>query len=381
MSTEEDKYPVESDRRRFVKGVVGAAAIAGIGSTGAAAVNTATPPTGTGGGVIDFMGIERTGGPAPRGMPIIPVEIDDDGTISGRWPEVQEVEVEGQTEFIAEEELGGLTYSSQWYQYCGKQTSPALLPQAQQNNEFLSSPQSQYEWQGELGEDEALNLDHFDDYEEWGNEIGDDGVGKPAAATWRSDGLDGGDVLEVIVIRSTAIEEAAEEDEFLEAATEEGVFAFLNVCTHFCCIPGFKVSETADNIGAGDSVFCQCHQSVYDPFSIFEQSFISFPQPDDVEEPEGGGDDEEDGDGEEEEGGEDEEGGEEEGGGDEDGGGDEEEEGGEEGDDEVGEEGGGEGADEGDEEDAAQGGDDGAEGAEGAAGGGGEDDNGGESGL
>lgn len=289
MSTEEDKYPVESDRRRFVKGVVGAAAIAGIGSSGAAAVNTATPPTGTGGGVIDFMGIERTGGPAPRGMPIIPVEIDDDGTISGRWPEVQEVEVEGQTEFIAEEELGGLTYSSQWYQYCGKQTSPALLPQAQQNNEFLSSPQSQYEWQGELGEDEALNLDHFDDYEEWGNEIGDDGVGKPAAATWRSDGLDGGDVLEVIVIRSTQMEEAAEEDEFLEAATEEGVFAFLNVCTHFCCIPGFKVSETADNLGAGNEVFCQCHQSLYDPFSIFEQSFISFPQPDDVEEPEGGG--------------------------------------------------------------------------------------------
>lgn len=340
MSTEEDKYPIESDRRRFVKGIVGAASLAAVGSTGVTAVNTATPPTGSGGGVTEFMGIEHTGGPAPRGMPLIPVEIEEDGTISGRWPELVEEEVEGQTEFLAEEELGGITYSSQWFQYCGKQTSPALLPQAQQDNTFVSSPQAQYEWQTEeLSEGDPLNLDHFEDYEEWGNEIGEDGVGKPAAATWRSDGLDGGDVLEVVVMRSALVEEAAEDDEFLAEATQEGVFAYLNVCTHFCCIPGFKVSETAQNIGAGDEVFCQCHQSLYDPFTISEQSFISFPQPDDVEEAEGGGDDDE------EEGGE--EGGEEaeEGGEDADGGEGEDEEAGEEdagGEDEEGEGDGGE---------------------------------------
>lgn len=350
MSIEEDKYPIESDRRRFVKGVVGAASLAAVGSTGVTAVNTATPPTGSGGGVTDFMGIEHTGGPAPRGMPIIPVEIEEDGTISGRWPEIVEEEVEGQTEFLAEEELGGITYSSQWFQYCGKQTSPALLPQAQQDNTFVSSPQAQYEWQTEeLEEDDPLNLDHFEDYEEWGNEIGEEGVGKPAAATWRSDGLDGGDVLEVVVMRSALVEEAAEGDEFLEAATQEGVFAYLNVCTHFCCIPGFKVSETANNLGAGDEVFCQCHQSLYDPFTISEQSFISFPQPDDVEEAEGGGDDdEEDDSGGEEEGGEEggeeaEEGGEDADGGEEDA--EEDEEAGEEdagGEDEEGEGDGGE---------------------------------------
>ena len=350
MSTEEDKYPIESDRRRFVKGVVGAASLAAVGSTGVTAVNTATPPTGSGGGVTEFMGIEHTGGPAPRGMPLIPVEIEEDGTISGRWPELVEEEVEGQTEFLAEEELGGITYSSQWFQYCGKQTSPALLPQAQQDNTFVSSPQAQYEWQTEeLSEDDPLNLDHFEDYEEWGNEIGEDGVGKPAAATWRSDGLDGGDVLEVVVMRSALVEEAAEDDEFLAEATQEGVFAYLNVCTHFCCIPGFKVSETAQNIGAGDEVFCQCHQSLYDPFTISEQSFISFPQPDDVEEAEGGGDDdEEDDSGGEEEGGEEggeeaEEGGEDADGGEEDA--EEDEEAGEEdagGEDEEGEGDGGE---------------------------------------
>ncbi|WP_369684809.1 ubiquinol-cytochrome c reductase iron-sulfur subunit [Halalkalicoccus sp. NIPERK01] len=290
MSADEDKYPVESDRRRFVKGVVGAGAIAAIGSTGAAAVNTATPPTGSGGGITPFMGIERIDGPAPRGMPIIPVEIAEDGTISGRWPQVVEEQVQGQTEYLAQEDLGGITYSSQWFQYCGKQTSPALLPQAEQDNRFLSSAQTQYQWQTEaLSEGDPLNISHFDDYEEWGNEIGTEGAGKPAAATWRSDGLDGGDVLQVIVMRSPLIEEAAQNDEFLEAATQDGVFAYLNVCTHFCCVPGFKVSETAERFQDGNVIYCQCHASVYDPFTVLEQSFLSFPQPDDVEAPEGGG--------------------------------------------------------------------------------------------
>lgn len=289
MSSNEDKYPIESDRRRFVKGVVGASAIAGIGSTGAAAVNTATPPTGSGGGITPFMGIEKTGGPAPRGMPVIPVEIDDDGTIRGRWPEVVEESVQGQTEYLAQEELGGITYSSQWFQYCGKQTSPALLPQADQDNRFLSSAEAPYEWQSDLEEGEPLNIEHFDDYKEWGNEIGSAGVGKPASATWRSDGLESANTLTVIVIRSQLVEEKAQDDEFLEAATQDGVFAYLNVCTHFCCVPGFKVSESAERFGEGNVIYCQCHASRYDPFTILEQSFLSFPQPDSVQLPEGGG--------------------------------------------------------------------------------------------
>lgn len=289
MSSNEDKYPIESDRRRFVKGVVGASAIAGIGSTGAAAVNTATPAVGSGGGITPFMGIEQIGGPAPRGMPIIPVEIDEDGTIRGRWPEVKEETVQGQTEYLAQEEIGGITYSSQWFQYCGKQTSPALLPQADQDNRFLASEQAQYEWQSELEAGAPLKLSQFEDYQEWGNGIGDAGVGKPASATWRSDGLESANTLQVTVIRSPLIEEKAQDDEFLQAATQEGVFAYLNVCTHFCCVPGYKVSETAERVSDGNTIYCQCHASVYDPFTILEQSFLSFPQPDDLQLPEGEG--------------------------------------------------------------------------------------------
>ncbi len=48
--SDSDKYPADSGRRRFVKGVVGGAALAGVGTTGAAAVNSATSSTGSGGG-------------------------------------------------------------------------------------------------------------------------------------------------------------------------------------------------------------------------------------------------------------------------------------------------------------------------------------------
>ena len=79
--TSDDKYPKVSGRRRFVKGVVGGAALAGIGTATSGTVNTMTNPSGAGGGVTEYFGIEKLFGPAPRGMPQIPVVIDDDGEI------------------------------------------------------------------------------------------------------------------------------------------------------------------------------------------------------------------------------------------------------------------------------------------------------------
>lgn len=278
--TIEDKYPTESDRRRFVKGVVGAAAIGGLGSTGVAAVNTSTPSTGAGGGLTEFMGIELVSGPAPRGMPQIPVEIEDDGRIIGVWPETQEEEIEGQTVLRAEEEIGGVTYSAEWFQYCGVQTSPALDPNEERNNEFLSAETTQYEWQQEdLEGGEPLTLEMFEDYEQWENEIGSDGLGKPALATWRSEDLSADGELSVQLIRSPLIEEAAEEDEWLAASTAEGILAYLNVCTHFCCLPGYKTNPASVRAGGEDGAYCVCHQSVYDPFTITQQRFVALPRP------------------------------------------------------------------------------------------------------
>ncbi len=275
----DDKYPAESGRRRFVKGVVGGAALAGVGATGAVTVNSLTTAAGAGGGPVEAMVIERVSGPAPHGMPQVPIEIDDNGDIMGVWPEIDTETVEGVEVEIAREELGGLEYSQEWFQYCGHESYEGLEPDFDSDNYFKSDANTSYEWQQEQkSEGDRINLSDLDDYEEWGNDIGDTGVGKPAATVWRSEDTD--NTLPVILLRSTLVEEAAADNEWLEASTDEGVIAWLNKCTHFCCVPGYKLAPDAPRYNAEDRVYCQCHQSVYDPFSISSALYIARPRPD-----------------------------------------------------------------------------------------------------
>ncbi|NHN47369.1 ubiquinol-cytochrome c reductase iron-sulfur subunit [Halostella sp. JP-L12] len=285
MPEDEDKYPVESDRRRFVKGVVGSAALAGVGTATAGAIDSATEQSGAGGGSTKAMAIENTDGPAPRGMPQIPVEVEN-GELKGVWPEVKEIEVQGQTQIIAETDNfkdTGRSYSNRWFQYCGIQSYAGLDPEADMDNFFRYSPSPppSYGWQGEeTSGGDIVQVSDFQDYESWGNDIGQGGLGKPAAATWRSQG-DDVDTIPVIVVRSPIIEEMAQDDEWLAASTDQGFMAWLNKCTHFCCVPGWKASEGAAKFNAEDDVYCQCHQSVYDPFSIVETTFTALPRPED----------------------------------------------------------------------------------------------------
>ena len=273
-----DKYPAESGRRRFVKGVVGGAALAGVGATGSATVNALTTAGGIGGGATIATTIAHTGGPAPRGLPQIPLRITDDGYIEGIWPETTTVTQDGQEIEVAQEELGGRTYSGEWFQYCGVESQENVDPSFESDNLFRAAPGS-YEWQDETYDaGDRIRADDFDDYDEWGNGLGNDGVGKPAAVTWRSEDADA--VLNAVVIRSEQIEQAAEEDEWIEASTDRGFLAYLNVCTHFCCIPGYKQLEEAARYNAEDGSYCVCHQSVYDPFTLEESLFIARPRPD-----------------------------------------------------------------------------------------------------
>ena len=282
-----DKYPSDSGRRRFVKGVVGSAALSGVGVGGAATVNLATQPAGGGGGPTEFVGIQLQGGPAPRGMPYIPIEIDDNGDIRGVWPEAEEVTEDGVTFLQAEQEVGGRTYSTEWFQYCGRQQSEGIQPDADKDNYFRSvaPDDARHDWQAEqLDGGDTLNVEHFSDYETWGNEFGRDGVGKPAKATWRSDDVAEDEIVPVTVIRSKLIEEKAQRDDevgqWYAAASSRGVIAYMNVCTHFCCVPGYKFSESAAQFDIEDGVYCQCHQSQYDPFTPEFDTFVSLPRPD-----------------------------------------------------------------------------------------------------
>lgn len=279
-----DKYPPEDGRRRFVKGVVGSATLAGISTAATAALNTTTSAGGGTGGPTEYVGIENTDGPAPRGMPIVPLTVDDEGYLKGVWPEVKERELkDGSTITVTEQEIGGVTYTGRWYQYCGVQIAQGLRPEAEQDD-FLRSKPGLYEWQADHEQDQKLHVNDFDDYEEWTNGIGSAGAGKPAQTTWRSQSEAGEEVkkLPVQVVRSPKVSGlAAESDhgEFLRAATESDFIAWLDKCTHFCCTPGFNSSQDASKFDATDAVYCQCHQSVYDPFSPVELSFNAFPRP------------------------------------------------------------------------------------------------------
>jgi Rieske Fe-S protein len=224
------------------------------------------------------MAIENTAGPAPRGMPQIPLEIDSEGYLKGIWPDVGTRTQNGIEIAVAEMDLGGMTYSSEWFQYCGVEAYQGIQPNYESDNYFRSDS-GKYEWQSNTYEaGDRLHIDDFSNYTEWGNGIGDDGLGKPATGTWRSQ--DSSDTIPIQVIRSPLIEEAAREDEWLGASTAEGFIAWLNKCTHFCCVPGYKQAADAAKFNAEDDVYCQCHQSVYDPFTVVPTLFTARPRPD-----------------------------------------------------------------------------------------------------
>jgi len=284
MPVDEDKYPTETGRRRFVKGVVGSAGLASVSAGGAAALNAATNRSGIGGGTMEYIGIENTAGPAPRGMPMIPIEITSGGEIHGVWPETQEVQQGARTVTVARQDVGGVQYSSAWYQYCGVQNYPGVQPTAEANNAILAG--SGYDWMTDVETGTPLTIDMFDDYEEWGNGIGKAGLGKPASGDWRN--TEEGRPLPVQVLRTPELPKmingegpysqlSGDVRSFLDAATAENTMAWLNKCTHFCCTPqGFKSSTYQ---GAENKSYCQCHQSIYDPFNPVRLQFVSLPRP------------------------------------------------------------------------------------------------------
>ncbi|MFW6448431.1 MAG: ubiquinol-cytochrome c reductase iron-sulfur subunit [Halobacteriota archaeon] len=277
-----DKYPDDSSRRRFVRGVVGASALAGLSTASMPIVESLTSEPGAGGGATVYRGAENIGGPAPRGLPQVPVEVDDEGFLRGIWPDIEMVEREGIEVPVATMEIAGQTYTSEWFHYCGIQSAPGLSPDADRDNYLRYSASSNYDWQNEQVEGgQRVSVVDFDDYEEWAHPIGSGGLGKGAQTNWRSQDERGGDVLPVQVIRSPIVEEMAEQDDWLGATTDQGFIAFLNKCTHFCCVPGWKTYRDSVQYDADDLIYCQCHQSVFDPFSIVTETFFAFPRPED----------------------------------------------------------------------------------------------------
>ncbi len=279
-----DKYPATSDRRRFVKGVVGSGVLAGVGTTASGVLSTTTNPTGEGGGRTEYVGIENTAGPAPRAMPMIPVAVDDRGYLKGVFPEWETREVDNEEVHVAETELAGVTYSPRWFQYCGVQAAPGLQPENDDVDEYFRyASRSQYDWQRtEVEPGEKVHVEQFADYRTWGNDVGADGIGKPAKVTWRSkDAGEGEMIAQVLRIppgRFDRMRAETAHPDWLDAASAEGFVAWLDKCTHYCCVPSFKGTTQSAQFDAADRVYCSCHQSVYDPFSPVKRSFVALPR-------------------------------------------------------------------------------------------------------
>ncbi|MFB6305012.1 MAG: ubiquinol-cytochrome c reductase iron-sulfur subunit, partial [Haloferacaceae archaeon] len=182
----------------------------------------------------------------------------------------------------------GVTYSQEWFQYCGVESYKGLQPTLETDNYFRVGSNPGYEWQSQAySEGDRLNINDFENYRNWNNGIGDAGFGKPATGTWRSQ--DAETTIPIQVIRSPVIERLVNGEgditdsarSWLRAASSQGAIAWLNKCTHFCCVPGWKQSEDANTFGNPNHVYCQCHQSMYNPFSIVQTLFTARPRPED----------------------------------------------------------------------------------------------------
>ena len=284
----DDKYPVESDRRRFVKGVVGGSVLSGVLATGAVTVSSATNPTGGGGGIMNYFGANRTLGPAPRGLPQIPMEINDDGELLGVWPEPESETLADGSEYVrSASEIGGVEYTTEWYQYCGLQTFDGVVPDADGEDALFRYDAGGYDWMEDVNQGETMLTEHFEDYDEFDTAIGDPGQGKPATGTWRSQEVPPEQTVPILVIKTDQLDLDGMDERtrnWIEASCPEDddggrYIAYVNKCTHFCCVPGYRNLGGAPDFGADNKIYCNCHNSVYEPFNPTEDQFVSLPRP------------------------------------------------------------------------------------------------------
>ncbi len=250
-----------------------ATAGAAVGSALAMGVPLAIPRPAAA-AAVRYVGAQRVAGPAPRGLPFIPIRLTPEGAFEGR-PVVKDLD---------DSEINVLD----WYKYCGHSGAPGLVPDADKANTLIYSISEEKAkaikpWYVDRL-DAPVRPDDFPD-----NEFG-------AGFAWRSGGERGANVLSGVVIRfkRKAIrkppqiynpakplsdeEHAWVKREFFVDVGESTFAACSTFCTHFCCIPGYKEAERlARPRNAWDKIFCTCHNSVYDMREPVR--YTMFPEP------------------------------------------------------------------------------------------------------
>lgn len=267
--------PTGVDRRTFVKGAMGAAAVGVAGAAGftmfkqAAIVQPSTIRN------ISYLGTKViTGSPAPRGLPFIAVRVNEEGFVEA----LPEVEGENMLD---------------WYRYCGKENAPSLA-----NPAFTDDNTIEF-----FLTEEKLHAAGAEAEERWwyANKLGEKikasdfanrDFGSGAAFRWRSQGLSGNDIVTGILLKLDPSDfEGIDEDtlsQFMDM--EHNLIGVYSTCTHFCCVPGFKEDPTAERFDAWDMIFCTCHNSRFNPLEVTEYQFdLKLGDPGGDDAPAGGG--------------------------------------------------------------------------------------------
>lgn len=266
----EDPFAPKKDgmnRRAFVKTAVTAAAIGAVGSTAAGLV----VPLSTAGGLkikrFPYWGARRVDGPAPQGVPLIPIKANDKG------------EIEGQADFDATPISGaGNDSILEWYRYCGHDESPAFEKGHTNDNvlRYFNNPAkvataakdlgAPLWYAGKLGQ--IVTVADFAGMPP--------GTGAPFK--WRSEDLEGNDIVTGIIIKiDPAARKGEDASDFMASSggpdAPKDLIAFSSYCAHFCCVPGFKESKEALAADWFENMYCTCHNSVYDPLQVRRYKF------------------------------------------------------------------------------------------------------------
>jgi Rieske Fe-S protein len=256
--------PRRMSRRAFAKGCLYATAAAAVGGGAAAtflplALTDKTPPK-----RIDYIGATLVSGPAPQGIPLLPLAKGPDGEVRGNAspPGVP----------------GGVL---DWYRYCAHEKTVGLqrgfAPKDEalryfltpEKEESIGALREQNPARGDIGWflgklGQVVRVADFQD------------VGYGAGVNWRSEGQSGKNIISAIVVRvdtsqltfKNAKEDVVRNGFIVDTGNDTGLLAYVTFCKHFCCVPGWHESPLALKQGFFDKMFCTCHFSVYDPLQI-----------------------------------------------------------------------------------------------------------------
>lgn len=250
------------NRRSFVKTAMGAAVAGTAVASGLSLAAGLAIPRAPAGPLTAYWGTHKVAGPAPRGMPYIPIAFDEaEGAFVGK------------TTITAPD--GSTINVLEWYKYCGHAGAPGLRLDEDQDNVLRYLKKDDYgtitPWFNDYL-DQPVRPEHFPAH------------GFGAAFRWRSEGQSGANIISGSIIRAepsrvkliqdtvSPAKPLADEAEF--NWLKENIFANVNgvmyigvstYCTHFCCTPAYREAEKLSRPrNSWDNIFCTCHNSNYD---------------------------------------------------------------------------------------------------------------------